>query len=54
MFSYLFGIRSPLGAYLSNNTAPRPCTSWYGHRFEKFDAETIFCPICGDTRKVKP
>lgn len=53
MFGYLFGVRSPLQTYLSNNTAPKLCTSWYGHRFEKFNETTIFCPLCGATRSVK-
>lgn len=39
--------------YLSAIIADKTCTSWYGHRFQKFDAKSIFCPTCGTTKAVK-
>lgn len=38
----------------TNNTLElMGCTSWYGHLFQKFNETTLYCPTCGQTRKVE-
>lgn len=43
---------TPYTISVSNTT--KNCTAWDGHAFQKFDAETIFCPTCGQSKTVKP
>jgi hypothetical protein len=53
MTSYLFGGNNPRpSSYGATTTILTPCTSWYGHKFEKFDDKSIFCPTCGTTKSV--